>query len=850
MLLIVTSVLLVACKPENDDNGGGNGNGNDTVEKGPAIINNSGSQNVVLRIGQTFDPMEGITATDAGLGDVTNKIELDDGSLDVNEVATYTLKYKITGSDGELYEYERRVEVKDVEIIGLRDRKISVGGYFNEESGVSVIDPVLGTLYAHNKDHREEYIEITGDVDVSVPGDYQVTYKITIGEYVNTIIRVITVVNDPTIIVPGGGEVERLEYGTPFDPMTSVTAHLPVLTEKPLQEVDENGEPVVDEDGKPVYVPKLDEDGEPMFDEDDNPIYETKLDEDGNPVMIYVTKGVTDFVRVTGAVNVEEPGTYTLTYKIQDPDNPLEFVKDLEGNEVVVERVIEVYVVVEIRGLSPLQVTQDADFANDVEGMSGVTGFDSVKGIITGDITVIGSVNTARVGVYTLTYLLTGTNGISVTETRQITVVPPLEGLQTIVFMSGNVLEHDPFLDGFTGTNQRLRQQLHEAAEERHNVEIVYKPYPDNAGWGPDRINAIIQSTIDGEPLADVYYHVTTDWLAQLAGGGALAPIDQYILPGQPGEKVDQTYIDAATLGGHAYGFSTGALNLESGLYFNIDLLEQLGIPNPTEIYLGDGTNIGENWRWSDFKDWAVAAQAKLSGLGDDYNALGGTIFYYAENLVPLNGGQFLDMDEGVVRFGEEPAMETYDFIHDLYLENLFEVNRAQDQGSNEWQAGKVLMHPGDLWFLRADNRWGDLEFDLGFVPYPMGDDYDGEYKSPIYGSSVSYLASGHSPDKTALSFAVWADIQYWESDFMDPEEAYRLNLERFFNDDLYIDAYMTVYNKTYVEFLNAIGVSSYGAHGYRVNLNGGIPQGEHRSRIEAIIPQYQYRLSLFLEGK
>ena len=47
------------------------------------------------------------------------------------------------------------------------------------------------------------------------------------------------------------------------------------------QQVDDFGEPVVDEHGNPVYEAELDEHGDPVVDEHGNEVYKTKLDEDG-----------------------------------------------------------------------------------------------------------------------------------------------------------------------------------------------------------------------------------------------------------------------------------------------------------------------------------------------------------------------------------------------------------------------------------------------------------------------------------------------------------------------------------------------------------------------------------------
>src|SRR5690606_15902192 len=100
---------------------------------------------------------------------------------------------------------------------------------------------------------------------------------------------------------------------------------------------------------------------------------------------------------------------------------------------------------------------------------------------------------------------------------------------------------------------------------------------------------------------------------------------------------------------------------------------------------------------------------------------------FYAENMIPLNGGSLINANTGRVAFAQNPALETYAFLNSLYTKGLFELVPAYDAGSPQWQAGKVAMHPGNLWFINAANRWGGLEFELGFVPYPKADSFTGE---------------------------------------------------------------------------------------------------------------------------
>lgn len=786
-LLLFTSVLLVAC------------NG----KKGEAVI--SGPTESIVRTGSNFDPLDKISATDAGKGDVTKKVTVE-GQVDINKAGTYTLTYKVVASDGSEATLVRKVEVKDVVLIGLGNRKVGLGGEgaaFDVESGVSVVDPIRGTLRASTPEHKKHF-EITGEVDRTVEGDYEIVYLITIDDYVKEVVRVISVVNEPMLNVPESEGEFLLEYGSHFDPLYGVTASRTATEERAVIDP-ETGEQKVDDEGELVF--------------------ET----------VVVTKDLKEFVVVDGSVDVNKTGTYVLTYKIQDPDNPLEFLRNSANEVIEVVKTVKVYIKVEIRGVVPAQVTLDEEF----DPLLGITGYDTIKGNVTDDIQIYGEVNVKRIGNYTLTYALTGSEGVTTTVTRNVTVIPKIEGQQDVVIMAGDVREVDPFHPNFSGTRQRQRQELQEAAEEKYNVKVIYKPYPDNAAWGQDRINALVQATTSGAPLADIFYHVTTDWLGQLAYGGAISPIDSFL---KEDLKIDSKFIDAGYYAESHFAFSAGALNLEAGLYFNVDLLTELGIANPARLYL-DG-----NWKWSDFKNWAISAQSSLKTKGEDYFALGGALAYYAENLVPLNGGRYLDMVEAKVLFDSEKAMEAYDFIHDVFNQEVFEAKRGYDQGSAEWQGGKVLMHPGDLWFVKAENRWGNLGFELGFVPYPMADDHDGEYLSPVYGSSVSYLSGGHTQTKNKLAFEVWYDLQIWETE-QTPEEGFRTSLEDKFDNELYIDAYMEVYDKTYVEFLNSIGIGSYSSNSLKLAINGGIPDGTYRTKIAEIVPTYQTFLESYLRS-
>lgn len=748
-------------------------------EKGPAIL--SGPRETTIRYKSDFDPLAGISAKDSVKGDVSNKITYE-GTVDTDVEGEYIITYTIIGSDGSKDELVRKVIVENFTLNGVSDRNVALGvASFNTKSGVYLMDPQIGRKNAYVEAEYDAHFEITGEVDTKTEGVYEIVYKATVENVTITHTRTITVVSQPMIY--GANDV-NVEINKEFNPKLNVTAS------------------------------------------------ESILDEEGNPTTITRT----EYLEVTGTEDLDltKTGEYTLTYRIKVPvedgeEDEFEYLKDAQGEIVEVERIVTVYIRVEILNVAAVEIEVGGEF----DPKAGIEARDSLLGDITADIEVEGTVDVSTVGSYTLVYTVVGSEGNTDTKERIVAVIPKTAGKQTIIIMSGDPRELDPFRSDYTGTDQRKRQDIQRAAEAKHDVEVKYPPYPDNAAWGPSRIDAIIQASVSGSRMADIFYHVTTDWIPQMASGGGIAPIDFYLsTPG--GQKLEPTMLAAGLFNRKYYGFNPGSLSLESGLYFNADLVDELGVPNPTDLYLA-----GE-WTWSTFEAWALQTQAALKAVSSEenpYYTLGGHFSYYAENMIPLNGGEFINERTKKVAFTARPAVDTIAFIEGLYKDDLFEPNRGYDAGSAEWRGGRVVMHPGDLWFITAENRWGPVSFELGFVPYPMGDDYRGEYKSPIYGVSMAMLSSGMSAARAKLVLDVWIDLQIWDegTDF----ETYLLTK---FDDQRYVDAYLSISDKVYAEVLNAM-VSSHGADAFRVNVNSGIVNGDYRSRLESIAPIYQNRI-------
>ena len=781
--LVFSIVLLAACNKK---------------PTGPAKI--EGKTTVDVRHGDPdFNILAGIKATDEARGDVTDKITVD-GTVDVQTVGSYDVTFSIQGSDGTVDTLTVTFTVAKLQLQGAEYTEVGLGSFaFDPLAGLYVIDPVDGRITSANAVQakiefvikKEGQAEPVEEVNTKSLDNYDIIYTISYKGSTNEIIRKVSVLDK--VIWRGIGEA-TIEIGDTFVPEHNVSASQPEFTTDP-----ETGDEII------------------------------------------TSKSLTEFIRVfANTIDNQTPGEYEVTYKIEDPEklgqDPVVYFK-YKDEEVTAVRTVKVVNKVILLGAGNATINKGDAF----DPMKGVTARDSLGALEANKISVTGTVDTTTVGEYELTYTVQGRFDVEVVVKRIIKVIEPTQGVTDIYFMSGDPTENDPFNPDFSGGFVTERQQLQRDVEERYNVKVRYVTYPANASWGPARISAMIEAEMGGNPLADVYYHISSDWIPQLVNGNAIGSVEDFLKPGAIGEDVPQKVKEAATYKKKAYGFSLSSLGIESGFYYNADIVARLGLPNPTDLYLDGG------WNWTTFKNWALQAKAALSA--EEY-VIGGVIAEYAENLVPLNGGDFIDDARGRVVFDRQEALDTYAFIKELYDAELWEPSPEYDDGSVEWKTGKVIFHPGHFWFIKADNRWGGvLNFELGFVPFPMSEAYiaaGGEYRSPIYGPSFPVMANGISDSRKELVFKVWRDLQRRP----DPERAaeeYRELLEGRFNKDNYIDAYISVSDKAYRSLLYGIGIGGYSSGSFRLNINLGIREGTYDTLLRQIKPAYTDALNRYL---
>lgn len=161
-----------------------------------------GTEAYNVKVGDAFDPLAGVYAVDSKDGNITDKIEVTSNNVNTDKAGNYSVSYRVENSNGNWYEYTRRIEVSKaasdtvpmvpptkkqlsgedssessdsesdspITFIGLDNTTIQKGDEFDPKKDVQVID-VDGSEITNK-------LYISGEVDTDKPGEYTIAYAV------------------------------------------------------------------------------------------------------------------------------------------------------------------------------------------------------------------------------------------------------------------------------------------------------------------------------------------------------------------------------------------------------------------------------------------------------------------------------------------------------------------------------------------------------------------------------------------------------------------------------------------------------------------------------------------------
>jgi hypothetical protein len=198
---------------------------------GQTVINTGGDLALYPEQVKDFDPMKGVTATDAIDKDITDKVTVRcdlPESFEAGIPGTYVFSYRVTNSTGKTTVASRKVKILGrPQIFGAIDTTITEGGEFDPMKGISAYDNDDGDL--------TEAIKVDGSVDVANLGVYTLTYSVKDSHgNLAVAVRKVTVEKKPAPadpITPGSMSVE-IPSGSTEEYGVGLTADGNVVYEK------------------------------------------------------------------------------------------------------------------------------------------------------------------------------------------------------------------------------------------------------------------------------------------------------------------------------------------------------------------------------------------------------------------------------------------------------------------------------------------------------------------------------------------------------------------------------------------------------------------------------------------
>ena len=395
----------------------------DTV--GPVITLN-GEAEINIEIGSQFVDL-GATAYDEF--EKVDTIVTSDSAVDTSKLGQYIITYKAIDSSRNITTAIRKVNVVDTvppEIILNGDTEVVIeAGQKYEELGAIGIDKVDGNFKA----------TVSGDVNTNIPGEYILTYTATDNsENSSTLTRKVKVIDTtaPEIILNGKSEI-TIEAGTKYEELGAIGKDIVDGELKATISGEVNTSKVGEY--KLTYI-VTDSSGNSATTMRKVNVKDTKALEiilnGKNEITIeagtkYEELGATakdlfegeKEVKISGKVNISEPGEYTLTYVSEDSS----------GNKSVVIRKVKVVdttaPIIIFNGDKEITIEAGTQYVEP-----GARGKDGVDGTV--EVKISGVIDSGKVGEYKINYTTSDKAGNKASAVRKIKVVDTVAPIITL----------------------------------------------------------------------------------------------------------------------------------------------------------------------------------------------------------------------------------------------------------------------------------------------------------------------------------------------------------------------------------------------------------------------------------
>ncbi|WP_264229987.1 ABC transporter substrate-binding protein [Acholeplasma laidlawii] len=421
------------------------------------------------------------------------------------------------------------------------------------------------------------------------------------------------------------------------------------------------------------------------------------------------------------------------------------------------------------------------------------------------------------------------------------------------VIMVDNAKKSDPRTSEYERLFKEQKVALINKVEQKYNIKVVFKTYPTNASWGGARERYIIEESALKTQSAHIYEIISTS-LANLAQQDAIVALDDYI-DAYGSERFWETKKAFGLVSGKYYGYDDQFPIADKGLYYNVNLMGSiLGTSRKNEPI--DLWKKGE-WTWDKFEQLVNQLNGSLDHERSNENGgaqyvLGGRTYNYAYGFIGANGGRLVD-DKFNTFLTSKPVLDTLEYLNRLYSNAGMWIDDASLSNTSQPQfsAGNVVFQDGESWHINASNKWGDANFDINYVPFPVGpnikEDMSNYYLLQVGGKSTHVISSSFSKANVPpgyedlmihdeIIFKIWADMQYFPETIEEvKDDFYNTRLLANYESEISREIHLELIDTTFPDYFYSVAESlNQNDTSYMIKIQQAIREGDIRNVMTA----------------
>lgn len=318
------------------------------------------------------------------------------------------------------------------------------------------------------------------------------------------------------------------------------------------------------------------------------------------------------------------------------------------------------------------------------------------------------------------------------TPEPQVATPDPTPAPEETYDLGGRVIKIAAWWDltpaGATQSDINRLEKIKEV-EEKYNVTIEFVNIPFE-----EMVPTLTNSLLSGEPFADI---VQLEYKAALPliKQGLLLPISEFTDETNNINNEANQVTKYSPIAGDYYGFDNPT-SLGAGMHYNRDLFEQLGLPDPKELY-----EKGE-WTWDKFLELAKAATKDTNNDNkpDTYGFAGWSLDVY-KHFAVSNGVRIADEENLVEGLSSPASIETGEFLNKLY--NIDKVVKISTGDPMDWNESNTFKDGDVAMFTVAEWNLGGLNFNFGIVPIPKGPSQTTDFTYANTSASAKFIGKG-----------------------------------------------------------------------------------------------------------